>query len=216
MNDRSDADRARALQDISALADGEADAVALGAACAQWRSDAQLRASWHAYHLIGDVMRSDELASDVVRDAAFLSALRERLAREPVTLAPEPTPSTPASVAAQARRRSGWSWKAPAAVAAGFMVVAGALVATSGPPPMTGSSAGMLAQSLVGTAAPGAASGGLAAPAGDAQLLVADGQLVRDARLERYLAAHKQFGGSSALGVPSGFLRAATSQPPER
>ncbi len=74
----------------------------------------------------------------------------------------------------------------------------------------------MLAQSLVGTAAPGAASGGLAAPAGDAQLLVADGQLVRDARLQRYLAAHKQFGGSSALGVPSGFLRAATSQPPER
>jgi sigma-E factor negative regulatory protein RseA len=216
MNDRSDADRARALQDISALADGEADAVALGAACAQWRSDAQLRASWHAYHLIGDVMRSDELASDVVRDAAFLSALRERLAREPVVLAPARTPSTPASVAAQARRRAGWSWKAPAAVAAGFMVVAGALVATSGSPPMAGSSAGMLAQSLVGTAAPGAASGGLAAPAGDAQLLVADGQLVRDARLQRYLAAHKQFGGSSALGVPSGFLRAATSQPPER
>jgi sigma-E factor negative regulatory protein RseA len=47
-------------------------------------------------------------------------------------------------------------------------------------------------------------------------MLVADGQLVRDARLQRYLAAHKQFGGSSALGVPSGFLRAATSQPPER
>jgi sigma-E factor negative regulatory protein RseA len=46
--------------------------------------------------------------------------------------------------------------------------------------------------------------------------LVADGKLVRDARLERYFAAHKQFGGSSALGVPSGFLRAATTQTPDR
>ena len=28
--------------------------------------------------------------------------------------------------------------------------------------------------------------------------------------LDRYLAAHKQFAGSSALGVPSAFLRSAT------
>jgi sigma-E factor negative regulatory protein RseA len=52
--------------------------------------------------------------------------------------------------------------------------------------------------------------------AGDAQTVVADGKLIRDARLERYFAAHKQFGGSSALGVPSGFLRAATTQTPDR
>jgi sigma-E factor negative regulatory protein RseA len=64
--------------------------------------------------------------------------------------------------------------------------------------------------------APGA---GLAADGiapGEAQTLVVDGNLVRDARLERYFAAHSQFGGSSALGVPSGFLRAATSQAPGR
>ena len=36
------------------------------------------------------------------------------------------------------------------------------------------------------------------------------GRVIRDARLDQYLAAHKQFGGSSALGVPSGFLRSAT------
>ena len=34
--------------------------------------------------------------------------------------------------------------------------------------------------------------------------------MLRDARLERYLAAHKQFAGTSALGVPSAFLRSAT------
>jgi sigma-E factor negative regulatory protein RseA len=36
--------------------------------------------------------------------------------------------------------------------------------------------------------------------------------MIRDARLDRYLAAHKQFAGSSALGVPSGLLRNATAE----
>jgi sigma-E factor negative regulatory protein RseA len=40
--------------------------------------------------------------------------------------------------------------------------------------------------------------------------VVADAHLIRDARLDRYLAAHKQFAGTSALGVPSAFLRSAT------
>jgi sigma-E factor negative regulatory protein RseA len=34
--------------------------------------------------------------------------------------------------------------------------------------------------------------------------------MIRDPRLERYLVAHKQFAGTSALGVPSAFLRSAT------
>ena len=42
------------------------------------------------------------------------------------------------------------------------------------------------------------------------QVEPANGVLIRDARLDQYLAAHKQFGGSSALSVPSGFLRSAT------
>jgi len=48
------------------------------------------------------------------------------------------------------------------------------------------------------------------------QALVVDGKLVRDARLDRYLAAHKQFAGSSVLGVPSGFLRNAATEAPNR
>ena len=201
--DRSDDDRERGLQELSALADGEADAAAIGSACARWRTDAGLRASWHAYHLIGDVMRSEELASDARRDAAFMKGLRERMAVEPVILAP-------AAQAPAQPRLATWSWKTPAAVAAGFVAVAGALLATNGTPPADGRSA-MLAQSLAGPPA-GAAD---ALPAGgEPPLLIADGQLVRDARLQRYLAAHKQFDGSSALGVSSGFLRAATTQTP--
>ena len=203
--DRPEEDGARALQELSAVADGEADAVALASACAAWRADDGLRASWHVYHLIGDVMRSDELASDARRDLALVNAVRERMAREPVVLAPtvrEAPPARPTQGKA--------SWRTPAAVAAGFIAVAGALLATNGTLPTAGRP-DTLAQSLAGPAT-GAAD---AVPTGaEPALLVADGQLVRDARLQRYLAAHKQFDGSSALGVPSGFLRAATTQAP--
>jgi sigma-E factor negative regulatory protein RseA len=43
-----------------------------------------------------------------------------------------------------------------------------------------------------------------------------DVKLLRDARLDRYLAAHQQFAGSTALGVPSGFLRNAAAEAPNR
>ena len=41
------------------------------------------------------------------------------------------------------------------------------------------------------------------------------GPMVRDARLEELLAAHKQMGGASALQVPAGFLRNATFETPQ-
>ena len=45
---------------------------------------------------------------------------------------------------------------------------------------------------------------------------VTDGRVMRDARLDRYLAAHQQFAGASALGVPSAFLRSATTDASKR
>jgi sigma-E factor negative regulatory protein RseA len=83
MSQQSEAERP-ATEDLSALMDGELDASAVAGACRAWRDDAQMRSQWHAYHLIGDVMRSEDLASDAKHDARFLAALRERLADEPV------------------------------------------------------------------------------------------------------------------------------------
>ncbi len=215
-------DKTQLLHNLSALADGELDAAATVAAAAQWRSDGQAREAWHAYHLIGDVMRSEELASDTARDAAFLRRLARRLAEEPVVLAPQPAAARvserPRDRASAGRSR--WSWTMPAAVAAGFMAVASVLVVMRGTAPFAEGEA-VVARFFGG---PGpvvvAGTGAPAAPGVDLQnepqTLVADGQLIRDARLERYFAAHTQFGGSSALGVPSGFLRAATTQPPGR
>ncbi len=219
-------DGTRALQELSALVDGELDPAATRQACTQWQGDAAARASWHAYHLIGDVMRSDDLASDIAHDAGFVKALRTRLAAEPVVLAPQCVEAPPIREAASAHRaaRSGhWSWLGPAAVAAGFLAVASALVVTRGSAPLAGAGDSLAKSAARGNAVltaamptPGAASTSIASATGEAQMIVADGKLLRDARLERYFAAHAQFDGSSALGVPSGFLRAATTQAPER
>jgi sigma-E factor negative regulatory protein RseA len=160
---------------LSALADGEARAA--DPACAGWREDAEARRTWHAYQLIGDVMRSDDLARPASRDAAFLAGLRERLAAEPAVLAP-----TPAAAAAPARRRQ--HWLLPVAAAAGFVVVAGVLVVARVSQPEAESPAGL-------------------AKATDAAPMV----VVRDERLDEFLRAHQAARGGVAVATPGGALR---------
>lgn len=213
---------------LSALVDGEVEASEVQRACAAWREAAELRDAWHAYHLIGDVMRSEDLANEVEHDSAFLAALRSRLEAEPVVLAPQPLPAAEAPVAAPVRVANGtalWrrAWAAPMAVAAGFVMVAGALVATRVAVPGMGGGAEALTvatpqnneaagmQTVAASSAQGFSEAQFETPA-----MVADGKLIRDAHLDRYLAAHKQFGGNSAVSVPGGVLRSAASVVPER
>jgi sigma-E factor negative regulatory protein RseA len=155
---------------LSALADG--DSQAMDPACRLWRDDAEARRTWHTYHLIGDVMRSDELVSTPARDAAFLAGLRLKLAAEPVPLAPAPL-----------RRRQ--AWLVPAAAAAGFVVVAGVLVLARGGP------AGPAGPALASASVPGGAQ-----MLAEADKLTPQGAraqtVLRDRRLDEYLRAHQQ------------------------
>ena len=195
---------AAARECLSALVDGELDGAAVVQACGHWRQSPQARSDWHAYQLIGDVLRSDDLATDPACDLSFLQAFRARLADEPVVLAPQAAPA-PGGL----RRR----WLLPSALAAGFVAVAGVLVLMQAPDGGSERLAAAASTRDAATAAVGriatAASASLVA--NESQTFVASGQLIRDARLDRYLAAHKQFAGSSALGVPSAFLRNATA-----
>jgi sigma-E factor negative regulatory protein RseA len=179
----------RALSCLMDGDDGGGDATAAtSVAFVAWSRDAEARSAWHAYHLIGDVLRSDDLAEVPARDAAFLTALRGRLAQEPVPLAPAPLPRIgsparpPESVAAAAAmaatvgaRSTRW-WMAPAAVAAGFVAVAGLLVVTR-----------VLAPDAADR--PQLAQAQRAAPA--AVAVAASGDVVRNAGLDRYLEAHR-------------------------
>lgn len=178
---------------LSALADG--DVQAADRACGSWRADADARRTWHAYQLIGDVMRSEDLARPAARDAAFLAGLRERLAAEPVVFAPQPTPAT-----APARRRQ--PWLLPVAAAAGFVVVAGVLVVARVSQPGAETGVGLA------TATPPAGvvlvGNSVARPVGTG---VAGEILLRDQQLDEYLRAHQSARGGVAVAAPGGALR---------
>ena len=70
---------------------------------------------------------------------------------------------------------------------------------------------------MAAVSAPVTASVSVQAPA----VSLADNQapqqvMIRDPRLDELLAAHKQFGGTSALQLPAGFLRNANFEAPKR
>lgn len=195
MRNRSDASELR-RQQLSSLMDGELPADEAASACARWRQDADMRADWHAWHLIGDVLRSDDLALRPARDEAFLQALRQRLADEPVPLSPQPAPALepvplqqvvngvvmPGMAAAPAaRRRGARGWlMAPVAMAAGFVAVVGVSLVTRNSAPEPG--AAVQARAVPATAA-------------------ASAVLVRNAQLDRYLSAHRALASGAMAGA---------------
>jgi sigma-E factor negative regulatory protein RseA len=199
-------DERAARQLMSDLADGRGDTAT--AAFDAWAREPGARQAWHAYHLIGDALRSDDLAVSHARDATFLDALRKRLADEPVVLAP-----VIAREAVAAPRHAGQRWALPAAAVAGVVVVAGVLVATraSAPPlaaPAMAAASAVVAPKATALAAavpdagakPGAPA--VTAGSGEPQWQVVDGKLIRDANLDRYLRAHR----GNSVAVPGGAI----------
>ncbi|MFM2059349.1 MAG: hypothetical protein RLY71_3734 [Pseudomonadota bacterium] len=195
------------VEALSALVDGEAAEAGLIRTCRHWRHDERLRRDWHAYHLIGDVLRSEELADHSAADERFLQTLRARLAQEPAVLAPllptaEPAPevSTATTGATQVLtlpgRRAGLRrWGAPIGIAAGVMLVASAVMVTR---PDSQPSSGMVA-AVTQPAAP--QPGPMAQP---------DRQRAQAAQFDPYFSAHQQFQNATAIGPASSFLRSAT------
>lgn len=191
---------------ISCLADGQLADEDFARALTVCESDAQALHSWNTYHLIGDVLRSPELTAHAA-DTAFVERLRARLSQEPVFDAvPDARSSgrlTGQALAGRAGNEAANDPSLPWKLVAGFASIAAvAAIAWN-------AGAGLLSP----PAAPQLARSEPAAQ----QVLVVSGQgtMVRDARMQELLAAHKQFGGTSALQGPSGFLRNATFESPQ-
>jgi len=195
-------DKMQTQELISALADGQLQGEAFARAVETAAADAQARDAWHTYHLIGDVLRSGEHAAGTV-PSAFLSRLQLRLQQEQGLLdsAPRSAGGTQAAarVAAQpAANDESFRWKLVAGFASlaamaavGWTVIGGSLARPD----------------------PGQLAG---APAGTVLAESERGVMIRDARLDEFLAAHRQLGGASALQMPAGFLRNATFEGPIR
>ena len=201
-------DRTRAREQLSSLMDGDAAAESVARACRQWRQDADTRAQWHTYHLIGDVLRSEDLSQRSVGDADFLRGVRERLAQEPIVLAPTPVQATAGvagdTVVAERIAQAGGSrrsrfhlrrWVAPVGMAAGVALVAGAVLVTR-----PGNGLSDLTMASVTRVEP-------------IQVPLDPKAPMTDTGLVRYLDAHQQFPGTPALGPAPGFLRSAAYEP---
>jgi sigma-E factor negative regulatory protein RseA len=166
--------------------------------------DQQAVQCWHAYHVIGDVLRSAELAP-ARNDFAFLERLERQLALEPArpvvaeSVLPIAIPASGLSANASVFR-----WKMLAGVASFALVgVVGLNLWTQTRP---NDVAEIVAQNVVVPSAP-------------TTLIAAEdgaGAMLRDARLDELMAAHRQLGGHSALQMPAGFLRNATFEGPAR
>lgn len=197
---------------VSALADGQLRGEEFARALALTEHSEDARAQWHAYHLVGDVLRSDELAASSARDVAFAARLRQRLQQEASMVARPAIAMKFVASGAGVSRSEGQNrtehpsandasmrWKLVAGLAslATVMVVGWHLTSNDG----TAVEAPQLAQAdvLVQPAVAGTT------PA-----------MIRDPRLDQLLAAHQQFGGTSALQMPAGFVRNATFERPAR
>jgi sigma-E factor negative regulatory protein RseA len=213
-SDRSSSESTRRI--LSALADGDATDGEAARAFQAWRDDADARATWHRYQLIGDVLRSDDLARAPAADEAFLVALRARLASEPVVLAPQPRAEEPAvagpAVANAGVTRMRGRWQGPVAMAAGFLVVLGGLnvVRPRGPDGALASNAG--ASSPLMASATAVNNGGVVPVA---QQTPAQSKAAAD-QLAPYLAAHRQSAMNAPFQMPGTDLRNVSLMQPAR
>ena len=204
-------------QQISELADGRLRGEAFVQAVEAAVSDDDARATWHAYHLVGDTLRSSDLARCDVKNH-FMARLQARLQVEDASTSSAMVMSVVA-VELAARAQTGVQPRAQfdrtaepanAAVYRWRMVAALASVASVAAVSVLGWS---LLRGGADDATPALAS--VVPASAPSSLSAAPDQnppavMIRDANLDALLAAHKQFGGTSALQAPAGFLRNAT------
>lgn len=195
-------------EQLSALADGQLQDEAWRDAVSFACGDEGL-STWELYHLVGDVLRSSEFAQPA--NPAFMARLREQIAQE--TISPRPAEPVIAVVAArgveQAANASTFRWKMVAGFASLAAVAAIGWTSLATLQGIGQAPGGQLASAPTRSAIP-------AAPV--VAVIDSDGQqvMLRDPRLDELLAAHKQFGSTSALQMPAGFLRNATFESPGR
>ena len=184
---------------ISALADGQLHGEAFARGVEAAGADPAGRETWNTYHLIGDVLRSGELAT-CSAPTAFLARLEQRLQQEPLQPAADAMTRLRqhgvANAQPQAANDASFRWK----LVAGF--------------------ASFAAVAAIGWTVAGAVAkpeqGQLAAAPGTVLAGSQGGLMIRDPNLDEFLAAHRQLGGASALQTPAGFLRNATFEGPNR
>lgn len=193
-------------QQMSALMDGTLDVQQTHALLQACEQDKDLLQTWASYHAAGDALRT-HWAGRTVADAAVTA----------VATAPAAAPLAVSALhkSTAAANDSVFRWRMVAGIAA-VAAVGSIIWSLAGNP--SGPAGAQLAQQQV----PQVASQPAVLPVGPATVVASSIEqaappvMLRDPRLDELLAAHKQFGGASALQQPAGFLRNATFVPSSR
>ena len=193
---------------VSALMDGRLKGDAFVRAVEVVQGDRQLRTTWLAYHVVGELLRQGEVGKGcATRDLS--ASIAARLAAEPI-VGPAGTAIEfePADAAAHVT--------AVGAEAVALGTAAGTLhkqrEAVNDPVWRWRAFAGVATAAALGTVGWNLWSGAVTNPARSPVLAQGEPpqQMLRDQRLDELLAAHEQSAGISALQMPAGFLRNAT------
>ena len=196
---------------VSALVDGQLRGEEFVRAVEWTEHDTDGQLTWEVYHVLGEVLRTGD-ARVSARDVDFMAKLKLRLQLEPPALqnpdAIEMTMvksmNTPAGaekiINFEAANDDRYRWKRLAGLASVIAVMAVGFVAFG----LWGDQrdAPQLAQVEIQAEKPSTAASALADQAVPL--------MIRDRELDAILAAHRQFGGTTALQGPAGFLRNAT------
>jgi sigma-E factor negative regulatory protein RseA len=162
------------------------------------------RTAWSHYHLIGDALRSDDLAVSPAASNAFLAGFAARFESEVHVLAPA---AMPVAQRLHALRRR---------VMPAFAVAAAAATLTW-----------IVVPQLQGIGGPGAGGAQVASisahpdsvqrvamasvPAATAQPVMQEANIIRDASLDQYLEAHQQFAQQPVVPGSMPLIRAAAA-----
>ncbi len=193
---------------VSALMDGQlgADEVA---AVLPGMAEGAARECWQLYHLVGDVLRSTDLAG-CGHDADFVRCVSERLQREAGVSRPAEAAAIVVPQLRQPAANDGvFRWKMVAGLAsfAAVAAIGWGVMGSIGPQPggaqLARQEVATDSTRMVAVSAPVPAEVASAAPGEPTMIL-------RDPRLDEFLAAHRQAVGASALAGSAGFLRNAT------
>jgi sigma-E factor negative regulatory protein RseA len=176
------------MEQISTLMDGELDAHQAGQQLTRLQGDAEARACWESFHLIGDALRGDCVVS-----RQFAARLHAQLAGEPTVLAPRRSP---------ARRVAAYAWSAAASLSAVALVGWIAFYSPLSPQPQLATApTGNPAIPVAATATP---------PPEQLASVPSEG------RMNEYLIAHQEFSPSTAIQGLAPYIRSVSAtQPPK-
>ncbi|WP_323118599.1 sigma-E factor negative regulatory protein [Burkholderia alba] len=180
---------------LSALVDGEPlDGLQLGQILAGL-GEAE-RKTWAHYHVIGDALRSDELALSPAVSETFMTRFSASFEAEPHLLAPAPVVRTLLSL----RRR----------VVPAFAVAAAAATLTWIVVPQLQVAGGQGAQ-VASVSAPQGAMQRVTVAQAAPQPAMQEANIIRDASLDQYLEAHQQFAQQPVVSGSMPLIRAAVT-----